>query len=108
MDNQYRIIQQKIDTAETPKDIEAYLKRCTLYLEEDLLSGPLVRRSTSPISNMALSLEIECKQKLLKDFRNLNRFLQSETVGEKIKSQEKTRQEVIPRLEKKKTGPRLR
>ena len=31
MDNQYRIIQQKIDTAETPRDIEAYLKRCTLY-----------------------------------------------------------------------------
>ncbi len=108
MDNQYRIIQQKIDTAETPRDIEAYLKRCTLYLEEDLLSGPLVRRSTSPISNMALSLEIECKQKLLKDFRNLNRFLQSETVGEKIMSQEKTRREAIPRLEKKKTGPRLR
>lgn len=35
MDKNYKAIQEAIDTAETPKDIEGYLKRCTLYVEED-------------------------------------------------------------------------
>lgn len=109
MDNNYQIIQRTINAAETPKDIEAYLKRCTLYVEEDLLSGPLVKRSTSPMSNIAHSLAMECKQKLLKDFQNLNRIFQSETVSERIRPQEASRQETSPRKEeKKKTGPRLR
>ena len=93
MDKNYKAIQEAIDAAETPKDIEGILKRYTLYIEDDLLNGPLVKKSTSPMSNMAHSLEIECKQKLLKDLRYLNRLLQSETV---------------PVKEKKKTGPRLR
>ena len=29
MDKNYKAIQEAIDTAETPKDIEGYLKRCT-------------------------------------------------------------------------------
>lgn len=109
MDKNYEAIRQTIDTAETPKDIEAYLKRCILYVEEDLLSGPLVKRSTSPMSNIAHSLEMECKQKLLKDFQNLNRILQSETVSERIRPQEAPRQEAATKKEEKmKTGPRLR
>jgi len=102
MDKHYKAIQEAIDTAETPKDIEGYLKRCTLYVEEDLLNGPLVKKSTSPMSNM------ECKQELLKDLRYLNRLLQSETVSERIRPQEAPRQEIVPVKEKKKTGPRLR
>ncbi|MCS2680960.1 hypothetical protein NXV81_13605 [Bacteroides ovatus] len=47
-------IQEAIDTAETPKDIEGYLKRCTLYVEEDLLNGPLVKKSTNPMSNIPI------------------------------------------------------
>ena len=90
------------------KDIEGYLKRCTLYIEEDLLNGPLVKKSTNPMSNMAHSLEMECKQELLKDLRYLNRLLQSETVSERIRPQEAPRQEIVPVKEKKKTGPRLR
>lgn len=85
MDKNYKAIQEAIDTAETPKDIEGYLKRCTLYIEEDLLNGPLVKKSTNPMSNMAHSLEMECKQELLKDLRYLNRLLQSETVSERIR-----------------------
>lgn len=108
MDNNYMIIQRTINAAETPKDIEAYLKRCTLYVEEDLLSGPLVKKSTSPMSNIAHSLEMECKQKLLKDFQNLNRILQRETVGERIRPQEVPKQQAAQAQEKKKTGPRLR
>ena len=108
MDKNYKAIQEAIDTAETPKDIEGYLKRCTLYIEEDLLNGPLVKKSTSPMSNIAHSLEMECKQKLLKDFQNLNKILQSETVGERIRPQESTKREITPAKEKKKTGPRLR
>lgn len=108
MDNHYKAIQERIDTAETPKDIEEYLKHCILYVEEDLLSGPLVKRSSSPMSNMAHALEMECKQKLLKDFHNLNRILQSETVSERIRPQETERREIVPLKEKKKTGPRLR
>jgi len=108
MDKNYKAIQEAIDAAETPKDIEGILKRCTLYIEEDLLNGPLVKKSTSPMSNMAHSLEIECKQKLLKDLRYLNRLLQSETVGEKIRPQEAPKQEIAPPKEKKKAGPRLR
>ena len=88
MDKNYKAIQEAIDTAETPKDIEGYLKRCTLYIEEDLLNGPLVKKSTNPMSNMAHSLEMECKQELLKDLRYLNRLLQSETVSERIRPQE--------------------
>ena len=103
-----KAIQEAIDTAETPKDIEGYLKRCTLYVEEDLLNGPLVKKSTNPMSNMAHSLEMECKQELLKDLRYLNRLLQSETVSERIRPQEAPRQEIVPVKEKKKTGPRLR
>ena len=90
------------------KNIEGYLKRCTLYIEEDLLNGPLVKKSTNPMSNMAHSLEMECKQELLKDLRYLNRLLQSETVSERIRPQEAPRQEIVPVKEKKKTGPRLR
>lgn len=108
MDKNYKAIQEAIDAAETPKDIEGILKRCTLYMEDDLLHGPLVARSTSPMSNMAHSLELECKQELLKDLRNLNRLLQSETVSERIRPQEAPRQETVPVKEKKKTGPRLR
>lgn len=108
IDSHYKAIQKKIDTAETPKDIEDYLKHCTHYVEEDLLSGPLVRRSTSQMSNIAHSLEMECKQKLLKDLENLNRILQSETVGERIRPQEAPEQEIAPPKEKKKAGPRLR
>lgn len=55
MDKYYKAIQEAIDTAETPKDIEGYLKRRTLYVEEDLLNGPLVKKSTNPMSNMAHS-----------------------------------------------------
>mgnify|MGYP004720707405 CR=1 FL=1 len=44
MDKNYKAIQESIDAAETPKDIEGILKRCTLYLEDDLLHGPLVAR----------------------------------------------------------------
>ena len=102
------MVEEAIDTAETPKDIEGYLKRCTLYIEEDLLNGPLVKKSTNPMSNMAHSLEMECKQELLKDLRYLNRLLQSETVSERIRPQEAPRQEIVPVKEKKKTGPRLR
>ena len=108
MDKNYKAIQEAIDTAETPKDIEGYLKRCTLYIEEDLLNGPLVKKSTNPMSNMAHSLEMESKQELLKDLRYLNRLLQSETVSERIRPQEAPRQEIVPVKEKKKTGPRLR
>ena len=108
MDKNYKAIQEAIDAAETPKDIEGILKRYTLYIEDDLLNGPLVKKSTSPMSNMAHSLEIECKQKLLKDLRYLNRLLQSETVSERIRPQEAPRQEIVPVKEKKKTGPRLR
>lgn len=108
MDNNYLIIQRTINAAETPKDIEAYLKRCTLYVEEDLLSGPLVKKSTSPMSNIAHSLEMECKQKLLKDFQNLNRILQRETVSERIRPQEVPKQQAAQAQEKKKTRPRLR
>ncbi|MCS2525608.1 hypothetical protein NXV02_22555 [Bacteroides ovatus] len=28
------------------------MKRCTLYIEEDLLNGPLVKKSTNPMSNI--------------------------------------------------------
>lgn len=108
MDKNYKAIQEAIDAAETPKDIEGILKRYTLYIEDDLLNGPLVKKSTSPMSNMGHSLEIECKQKLLKDLRYLNRLLQSETVSERIRPQEAPRQEIVPVKEKKKTGPRLR
>ena len=61
MDKNYKAIQEAIDAAETPKDIEGILKRYTLYIEDDLLHGPLVARSTSPMSNIAHSLEMECK-----------------------------------------------
>ena len=108
MDKNYKAIQEAIDAAETPKDIEGILKRYTLYIEDDLLNGPLVKKSTSPMSNIAHSLEMECKQKLLKDFQNLNKILQSETVGERIRPQESTKREITPAKEKKKTGPRLR
>ena len=108
MDKNYKAIQEAIDAAETPKDIEGILKRYTLYIEDDLLNGPLVKKSTSPMSNIAHSLEMECKQKLLKDFQNLNKILQSETVGERLRPQESTKREITPAKEKKKTGPRLR
>ena len=108
MDKNYKAIQEAIDAAETPKDIEGILKRYTLYIEDDLLNGTLVKKSTSPMSNIAHSLEMECKQKLLKDFQNLNKILQSETVGERIRPQESTKREITPAKEKKKTGPRLR
>ena len=91
MDKNYKAIQEAIDTA-----------------EKDLLNGPLVKKSTNPMSNMAHSLEMECKQELLKDLRYLNRLLQSETVSERIRPQEAPRQEIVPVKEKKKTGPRLR
>ncbi len=108
MDKNYKAIQEAIDTAETPKDIEGYLKRCTLYVEEDLLNGPLVKKKYQPDVEYGPFLEIECKQKLLKDLRYLNRLLQSETVSERIRPQEAPRQEIVPVKEKKKTGPRLR
>lgn len=108
MENNYNAIRKEIDTAQSPKEIEAYLNKCILYVEDDLLSGPLVKRSTSQMSNIAHSLEMECKQKLLKDFQNLNRILQRETVNERIRLQEAHRQEAALPKEKKKTGPRLR
>ncbi|WMI93998.1 hypothetical protein [Bacteroides fragilis] len=104
----YNAIQETVDTAKSPKEIEAYLNKCILYVEDDLLNGPLVKRSTSPMSNISHSLEMECKQKLLKDFHNLNRILQSEAVSERIRPQEAPKREIAPPKEKKKTGPRLR
>lgn len=60
------------------------------------------------MSNIAHSLEMECKQKLLKDFQNLNKILQDETLGERIRPQEPAKREIAPTKEKKKIGPRLR
>ena len=91
MNQHYKAIQENLDNAETPQNIGEFLKRCI-----------------SPMSNIAHSLEMECKQKLLKDFQNLNKILQSETVGERIRPQESTKREITPAKEKKKTGPRLR
>lgn len=108
MATNYNAIQETIDTAKSPKEIEAYLNKCILYVEDDLLNGPLLKRSTSPMSNISHSLEMECKQKLLKDFQNLNRILQSETVSERIRPQEAPKREIASPKEKKKTGPRLR
>lgn len=109
MDKHYKAIQENIDTAQNPEEIEGYLKRCILYAEDDLLNGRLTARSTSPMSNIAYSLEMECKQKLLKDFQYLNKILQSETIGERIRPQESVKPEITPTKEKKKkTGPRLR
>lgn len=88
MATNYNAIQETIDTAKSSKEIEAYLNKCILYVKDDLLNGPLVKRSTSPMSNISHSLEMECKQKLLKDFQNLNRILQSETVSERMRPQE--------------------
>lgn len=108
MNQHYKAIQENLDNAKTPQNIEEFLKRCISYTEEDLLQGQLVKRSTSPMSNIAHSLEVECKQKLLKDFRNLNYILQDETVGERKRPQESVKREVTPAKEKKNTGPRLR
>lgn len=108
MNQHYKAIQENLDNAKTPQNIEEFLKRCISYTEEDLLQGQLVKRSTSPMSNIAHSLEVECKQKLLKDFRSLSYILQDETVGERIRPQESVKREVTPAKEKKKTGPRLR
>lgn len=108
MATNYNAIQETIDAAESPKEIEAYLNKCILYVQDDLLNGPLVKQSTSPMSNMSHTLELECKQKLLKDFQNLNRILQSETVSERIRPQEAPKREIVPPKEKKKAGPRLR
>ena len=108
MDKNYKAIQEAIFQALGKNEMVEILKRYTLYIEDHLLNGPLVKKSTSPMSNMAHSLEIECKQKLLKDLRYLNRLLQSETVSERIRPQEAPRQEIVPVKEKKKTGPRLR
>ena len=96
------------DSASQPDEAALAAERCISYMEDDLLQGQLVKRSTSPMSNIAHSLEMECKQKLLKDFQNLNKILQSETVGERIRPQESTKREITPAKEKKKTGPRLR
>lgn len=108
MATNYNAIQETIDAAKSPEEIEAYLNKCILYVQDDLLNGPLVERSTSPMSNMSHSLELECKQKLLKDFQNLNRILQSETVCERIRPQEAPKREIVPPKEKKKAGPRLK
>lgn len=48
MDKNYKAIQEAIDAAETPKDIEGILKRYTLYIEDDLLNGPLVKKKYQP------------------------------------------------------------
>lgn len=104
----YNAIQEAVDAAKSPKEIEAYLNKCILYVEDDLLNGPLVKRSTSPMSNISHSLEMECKQKLLKDFQKLNKILQSEAVRERIRPQEASGQENVIPKEKRKTGPRLR
>lgn len=77
-------------------------------MEDDLLRGQLVKRSTSPMLNIAHSLGMECKQKLLKDFQNLNKILQDETLSERIRPQEPAKREIVLAKEKKKTGPRLR
>ena len=108
MHKHYKAIQEKIDTAQNPEEIEGYLKKCILYAEDDLLNGRLTARSTNPMSNIAYSLEMECKQKLLKDFQYLNKILQRETVGERIRPQESAKREITPVKEKKKMGPRLR
>ena len=101
MDKNYKVLQEKIDTAETPKDIEDFLKKCILYIEDDFFNGQLNTRSTSPMSNMAHSLEMECKQRLLQDFRIFNKILQSEAVSERVRPQEAPRQEIVPPKEKK-------
>lgn len=108
MATNYNAIQETIDTAKSSKEIEAYLNKCILYVKDDLLNGPLVKRSTSPMSNISHSLEMECKQKLLKDFQNLNRILQSETVSERMRPQEAPKREITSPKEKKKKGPRLK
>lgn len=108
MASNYNAVQEAVDAAKSPKEIEAYLNKCILYVEDDLLNGPLVKRSTSPMSNISHSLEMECKQKLLKDFQRLNKILQSEVFRERIRPQEAPKQEIAPPKEKRKTGPRLR
>lgn len=108
MENNYKALQEVIDNAQSPKEIAAYLNKCILYVEDDLLNGPLVKRSTSQMTNISHSLELECKQKLLKVFLRLNKILQSETVSEKVEPKETPKQGNVPPKEKKKPGPRLR
>ena len=60
---------------ETPRQIQEYIQRRRNACLDKLLEQDISARSTSPMSNLAHTLRLECSQQLVREYDLLVRFL---------------------------------
>ena len=68
-------LRSNIRKLETPQQIQEYIQRRRDVCLDKLLEQDISARSTSPMSNMAHTLRLECSQQLIREYDLLVRFL---------------------------------
>ena len=68
-------LRSNIRKLETPQQIQEYIQRRRNVCLDKLLEQDISARSTSPMSNMAHTLRLECSQQLIREYDLLVRFL---------------------------------
>lgn len=68
-------LRSNIRKLETPQQIQEYIQRRRNACLDKLLEQDISARSTSPMSNLAHTLRLECSQQLVREYDLLVRFL---------------------------------
>ena len=68
-------LRSNIRKLETPQQIQEYIQRRRNVCLDKLLEQDISARSTSPMSNLAHTLRLECSQQLVREYDLLVRFL---------------------------------
>lgn len=68
-------LRSNIRKLETPQQIQEYIQRRRNICLDKLLEQDISARSTSPMSNLAHTLRLECSQQLIREYDLFIRFL---------------------------------
>ncbi len=68
-------LRSNVRKLETPQQIQEYIQRRRNVCLDKLLEQEISARSTSPMSNLAHTLRLECSQQLIREYDLLVRFL---------------------------------
>lgn len=96
-------LRSNIRKLETPQQIQEYIQRRRNACLDKLLEQDISARSTSPMSNLAHTLRLECSQQLVREYDLLVRFL----VATPRQRQEEERASKVNRDKVQKKGLRL-
>ena len=96
-------LRSNVRQLETPQQIQEYIQRRRNVCLDKLLEQNISSRSTSPMSNLAHTLRLECSQQLIREYDLLVRFL----TATPRQRQEQERASKVNRGNEKKRGLKL-